>query len=179
MKTKRITFVAFLLCAILMLGVGFAAVSQTLDVTGTTEVTVESGTEAFDGDVYFSEASTYVEGTSAGVSYTARVNTDNDDKGTFTVTGFKGAGDQAIITYTIESVFDQEVTLKVKSLNATGTNGDKFTVETDWGTSNRVLAAGDVTAQTTTITITVTLEETPTASAFSATFAVELEATAG
>lgn len=177
MKKRRFTFVAFLLCAILTLGVGFAAVSQTLDITGTTEVSVESGTEAFDGDVYFKSADPYVTNDD-NVSYTARVNEDNNDKGTFTITGFKGAGDKAVITYTIESVFDHEVQLKVKTSNITGSNADKFSIATNWGDTTQTLPASDGTPQTTTITITVTLNETPTATAFSATFAIELEATA-
>lgn len=177
MKKRRLTFVAFLLCAITMLTVGFAAVSQTLDITGTTEVSVESGLEVFDGDVYFSEASTYVDN-DENVSYTARVNTDNNDKGTFTVTGFKGAGDKAVITYTIKSVFDHEVHLKVKTSNITGSNPDKFSIETDWADSTKTLTEGHENPQQTTVTITVTLKETPTTAAFSATFAIELEATA-
>ena len=173
MKTKRISFVAFLLCAIMLLGVGFASITQTLDITGTTEVTLVGATQSFDDDVYFTKA----EANQAG--NTASIKADNNDGGTFTINTFKGAGDTATFTYTIESVFDQAVTIKVKTVGVSGANSSKFSITTDCPVEGVTLAAGNVTAQTTTITVTVTLNEPPTAANFTAQFGVELEAVAG
>lgn len=180
MKTKRITFVAFLIAALMMLTIGFAAITQVLDVTGTTSVSLEAATKTFNEQVYFSEASTYEEGVSEGVAYTARVNTDNNDKGTFTITGFEGQGQKAVITYTIESVFDQEVKLSVRSKNVTGANASEFDIDVAFGGDKTVLAAASEDApQTTTIIVTVTLKSTPTTDLYSASFTIELSAVAG
>lgn len=180
MKTKRITFVAFLIAALMMLTIGFAAITQVLDVTGTTSVSLEAATKTFNEQVYFSEASTYQEGVSDGVAYTARVNTDNNDKGTFTITGFEGQGQKAVITYTIKSVFDQEVKLSVRSQSVTGANADQFSIAVEFGENGDVLAAAsDEAPETTTIIVTVTLNSTPTSDLYSASFAVELSAVAG
>ena len=76
-------------------------------------------------------------------------------------------------------MFDQAVTIKVKTVGVSGANSSKFSITTDCPVEGVTLAAGNVTAQTTTITVTVTLNETPTAANFTAQFGVELEAVAG
>ena len=56
MKNRKTVVVAFLLCAVLLLGVGYAALSDTLDITGSADVNQSAAEEAFNEDVYFSAA---------------------------------------------------------------------------------------------------------------------------
>jgi hypothetical protein len=82
MKNRKFVVVAFLLVAVLLLGVGYAALSDTLDITGSADVNQSAAEEAFNEDVYFSAAVANEDGN------TASINGDNNDKASFTATGF-------------------------------------------------------------------------------------------
>ena len=60
MKNRKTVVVAFMLCAVMLLGVGYAALSDVLDIQGTAQVTQGNAQNAFDGDVYFSAVSLVV-----------------------------------------------------------------------------------------------------------------------
>ena len=83
MKNRKTVVVAFLLVAAMLLGVGYAALTDTLNIQGDFEVSQNNAENAFDDDVYFSAVST-------GEGYTASIADDDNDKGTFKVTGLEG-----------------------------------------------------------------------------------------
>ena len=170
MKAKRLTVVAFLLCAIMVLGVGFAALTDVLDIQGSADINQSAAESAFNDDIYFSDFSEYKSG-DAGVAYTANINTNNNDKGQFTVTGLASKDDFAQITFTIKSESDKaaKITPKVSS----NTNETYFAISSDWEGQEKTLAAGG----TLTITVKVLLKETPTET-ISGSFIIELTAVA-
>lgn len=150
MKNKKTVVVAFLLAAVMLLGVGYAALTDVLDITGSADVNQSAAEEAFNDDIYFSTANANEAGN------TASINADNNDKASFTANTLKGKGDKATFTYTIVNVGDVDavVTPSISS----NTNQDYFTVYSDWEGAAKALAAGG----SVTYTVTIELLETPT-----------------
>lgn len=166
MKNRKTVVVAFLLCAVLLLGVGYAALSDTLDITGSADVNQSAAEEAFNEDVYFSAAVANQEGN------TASVNADNNDKASFTAATLKGKDDAVTFTFTILNDGDVAATVTPK-LNASlgNTNPEYFSIESDWDGAAKELAAHS----SITYTVTVTLLKTPTET-ISGSFLIELTA---
>ena len=173
MKNRRTVVVAFLLCAVMLLGVGYAALSDTLDITGSVDVNQSAAEEAFNEDVYFSAAvANNIDGTDNAGGNTASVNADNNDKASFTIKSMKGAGDVATFTFTIKNDGDVDANV-TPSFNASlgNTNPEYFDIESDWQGATKLLKAGE----TLTYTVTVTMKKTPT-STIAGSFLIELTA---
>ena len=166
MKNRRTVVVAFLLCAVMLLGVGYAALSDTLDITGSADVNQSAAEEAFNEDVYFSAAVANEAGN------TASVNSDNNDKASFTAATLKGKGDKVSFTFTIKNNGDVDADVTPK-LNATlgNTNSEYFSITSDWDGATKTLAAHSEI----TYTVTVELLKTPTET-ISGSFLIELVA---
>lgn len=167
MKNRKFVVVAFLLVAVLLLGVGYAALSDTLDITGSADVNQSAAEEAFNEDVYFSAANANEDGN------TASVNADNNDKASFTANTLKGQGDKVTFTFTIKNNGDVEATVTPR-LNASlgNTLPEYFEITSDWDGQPKTLAAHSEI----TYTVTVKLLKTPT-EAISGSFLIELVAT--
>jgi len=56
MKNRRTLIVVFMLVACMCIGVGFAAISQTLNIAGTGSISASAAEDLFDGQVYFTGA---------------------------------------------------------------------------------------------------------------------------
>lgn len=169
---RRSTIIALLLVAALTLGIGYAALTDILDIAGTVDLSKDDAEKEFNLDIYFSETVTISDPALA----TGRRNTDNDDKGTFSVTGLKQVGQQVTITYTIVNEGELDATVTPSTMLETYT--DKLQYTTDWddgagGYVSKVIAAGG----SETIAITVKLIELPTTTV-QANFTIELDATA-
>ena len=166
MKNRRNVVIAFMIVAVMLLGIGYAALSDTLDITGSADVNQSAAEEAFNEDIYFSAAVANETGN------TASVNADNNDKASFTAATLKGKGDKVTFTFTIANDGDvaAEVTPK---LNATlgNTNPEYFSITSDWGGAAKTLAAHS----SITYTVTVELLKTPTET-ISGSFLIELVA---
>ena len=166
MKNRRNVVIAFMIVAVMLLGIGYAALSDTLDITGSADVNQSAAEEAFNEDVYFSAAVANQDGN------TASVNADNNDKASFTAATLKGKGDKVTFTFTIKNNGDvaAEVTPK---LNASlgNTNSEYFEITSDWGGAAKTLAAHSEI----TYTVTVKLLKTPTET-ISGSFLIELVA---
>ena len=168
MKNRKIIVVAFLLVSVMLLGIGYAALTDVLDITGSADVNQSAAEEAFNEDIYFSAAVANETGN------TASVNADNNDKASFTAKTLKGKGDKATFTFTIKNDGDVAATVTPK-LNATlgNTNTEYFTVTSDWNGASKTLTAGGEL----TYTVTVELIKTPTET-IGGSFLVELTAVA-
>ena len=166
MKNRKIVVVAFLLIAAMLLGVGYAALTDTLDITGSADVNQSAAEEAFNEDVFFSGAVANQTGN------TASVNADNNDKASFTAATLKGKDDVVTFTFTIKNDGDVAATVTPK-LNATlgNTLPEYFEITSDWSGESRDLAAHSEI----TYTVTVKLLQTPTVT-ISGSFLVELTA---
>jgi hypothetical protein len=166
MKNRKTVVVAFLLVAVMLMGVGYAALTDVLDITGSADVNQSAAEEAFNEDIYFSAAVANETGN------TASVNADNKDKASFTAKTLKGAGDEVTFSFTIKNDGDVAATV-TPTLNATlgNTNPEYFDIESDWGGAPRELAAGAEISYT----VTVTLKKTPTET-IAGSFLIELTA---
>ncbi len=167
MKNRK-GLISLMLVAVLLLGIGYAALTDTLDITGSADVNQSAAEEAFNEDIYFSAAVANEAGN------TASVNADNNDKASFTAKTLKGKGDKVTFTFTIKNDGDVAATVTPK-LNATlgNTNPEYFSLTSDWGGEAKVLAAQSEL----TYTLTVELLKTPTETV-ACSFLIELTAVA-
>ena len=168
MKNRRNVVIAFMIVAVMLLGIGYAALSDTLDITGSADVNQSAAEEAFNEDVYFSAA------VANEVGNTASVNADNNDKASFTAATLKGKGDKVTFTFTIKNDGDVDAVVTPK-LNASlgNTNPEYFSITSDWAGESRTLAAHSEINYT----LTIELLKTPTET-ISGSFLVELVAVA-
>ena len=134
MKNRKTVVVAFLLVAVMLLGVGYAALTDTLNIEGDAELTHAGAEAAFDEDVYFSAVS-------SGTGYTAEVLTTNNDKANFTVTGLDSLDDRIQITFTIKNDNEFKVKCKVDPTNTSLTNDAVFKYSTNVGDTEFEIAA--------------------------------------
>lgn len=168
MKKRRSSIIVFVLVAALCLGIGYAALTDVLDITGSADVNQSAAESEFNEDVYFTAAVANDGGN------TASVNADNNDKASFTVNSLAGQGDTASFTFTIYNAGDLDATV-TPTLNATlgNTNPEYFKISSDWDGAAKTLTAGG----SLTYTVTVELLKTPTET-IAASFLIELTAVA-
>jgi hypothetical protein len=114
MKNRRNIIISFLLCACLIVGVGYAAMTDALDVTGTVDYNMD---DAFDSLIEFTGATAVHSGTSSVTDDTASINRDNSDKVSFTVNSVKSANDAAYFYFQITNTENELELLKGKSNN--------------------------------------------------------------
>ena len=166
MKNRKHVVVAFLLVAAMLLGVGYAALTDVLDITGSADVNQSAAEEAFNEDIYFSAAAANETGN------TASVNQDNNDKASFTANTLKGKDDTATFTFTIKNDGDVDAQVTPTLNAATGnTKPEYFAITSDWNGAAKTLEAGG----SLTYTVTVMLRQTPTETV-SGSFLIELTA---
>ena len=172
MKKRRTLVVAFVLVAALCLGIGYAAVSTTLDITGSATMLPN---KAFAEQICFTAANPLDAGN------TASVNTNNDSKASFTANNLNGVGNKASFTFTVENKGDLDAKINVTVCNVTAGNvtGEDpyFRITTNWENNIIDIAAADANSDDDTATVTVTVEvlRTPV-NTVSGSFLVELTA---
>lgn len=175
MKNRKFVVVAFLLVAVMLLGVGYAALTDTLTIIGNAHIDLDEANRTFDERIYFSAAAV-TQTTGSGtvedvVSFTA-------DDATFTANQLAIKDEYSIFTFTItnDSNVDAEITVNATKLSGTenpsNSNEDKFTVTYAYPYGTTIAKNGG----TITVVVTVTVKE-PVTSATSATFGIELTAT--
>lgn len=154
MKNRKTVIVAFLLVAAMLLGVGYAALSDDLYVNGTLTLDANKLADTFDKEVYFTnegKQTTGTTGTEDTIAIGVDANGDEKDKVTFVVNSLKAVGEVATFTFKIQNDNDFVVTA---TPSTTFTNS-YFTV------------AGPVTVDvpangSADVTVTVTLNAIPT-----------------
>ena len=72
MKNRKIVVVAFLVAAVMLLGVGYAALTDTLTIIGNAHIDVDTANKTFDEKVYFSAAEAT---SSTGTGFNTRIAT--------------------------------------------------------------------------------------------------------
>ena len=175
MKNRKIIVVAFMLCATLLLGIGYAALTDTLTIIGNAHIDVDTANKTFDERIYFSAAEAT---SSTGTGTTADVVSFNTDDATYTANKLALVNEKSVFTFTIKNVSNVDAVISVESTKLSGdtnpsnSNVDKFTVEYAYPDGMTVAKNGG----TITVVVTVTVKEAVT-SATSATFGIELTAT--
>lgn len=175
MKNRKTVIVAFLLVAVMLLGVGYAALTDTLTIIGNAHIDLDAANHTFDQRVYFSNA---VATGSTGTGTNADVASYTADDATFTANKLAIVNEQSVFTFTIKNDSNVDAVISVEdtklsgAANPSNSNADKFTVEYSYPDGMNVAKNGG----TITVVVTVTLKESVT-SATSATFGIELTAT--
>ena len=159
MKNRKRIVVAFLLVVALVLGVGYAALTDVLSITGTADISAGNAQSAFDEDIYFSDA---VVLDPISSSDKAEVTSDND-VAMFASYGLASKGDVTNFKFTIKNDSDLDVTISpvltvVGDDNAVAVANTWFSVYSDWnGLPHTVDANSSIE-----YTVTVELKATPT-----------------
>ena len=164
MRNRKTIITAFVLVAVMLMAVGYAALSDEFKLNGNATVSEQGASDAFNEDVVLigivrdgvggtdvvsdvTDISTY--------GYTASCNVAQDSA-SYHVYSLKGAGDTKTIVFRIQNNGDLDAVLNVESNSSTNNNEDYFTVEYSLvnGTS---LASGAYVD----VAVTVTLDRTP------------------
>ncbi len=171
MKNRRLAIIAFILVAIMAIGVGYANLTDTLQITGSAGVNRDDSAEAFDADIRFTKAV----GDTSRVTSTIgdKDETGDNDKVTITVLDgiLKEVGDEIIVTCTVTS--DSDLDVYIAAPTVTNNNSEYFSVTTTWDGTTTVVPAG--TAQTRDVVVTIKLIKTAVADQ-DATFTIDLNA---
>lgn len=172
MKNRKTVVVAFLLIAAMLLGVGYAALTDTLTIIGNAHIDMTTVESTFEANIHFSDAqptSTTGKGTKEDVA------SFSDDDATFTANRLAIVGDKSVFTFTIvnEGNVDAEIhvntTKQSGAENPSNTNPGAFTVTYEYPEGYVIAAKGGE------ITVVVTVEVAqPILAATSATFGLEL-----
>lgn len=152
MKNRKTVVVAFMLVAVMLLGVGYAAVTDNFTINGSAIITDAQANDAFNEDIRFEGivVDNVVRGdvlASDNLGYTASVNIAQDSA-TYHVTGLKGQGDVKTITFRIKNYGDVDATLNFNAETAkTNDQSNVFEVTYDLvnGTALAAGASVDVT----------------------------------
>lgn len=169
MKKRRSTIIALLLVAALALGIGYAAVTDVLDINGTADVNQSAAEDAFDLDVYFTDAVANMEADGD----VASIVEGDKDMASFTVNSLNGKDDVATFTFTIKNEGDLDAVVTPTLASDGNSNAEYFEISSDWAGQSKELKAGE----SLTYTITVKLLKTPTDTIHGA-FHIELTAVA-
>ena len=173
MRNRKSIIVTFMLVACMLLAVGFAAMNDTLDITGQAEVNYANAQSAFDEEVYFSAVST-------GTGYSSEIITNTNptldkDVARFSVTGLSGEGDSVTMVFTITNDNSFAVSCVVDP-NTTVTNSEYFDCVTNVGNNAFTIDA----ESTYDVEVTVSLKKTPQLSegqTVSSNFAIQYDVT--
>ena len=168
--------VVFLLAAAMMLSVGYAALTDVLDINGTADVDVGAVSKVFDENVYFSAAVANRKEGEQTTTNTASVNGDNKDKASFTINNLKTVGDSATVTFTIKNN-NTDLDADVDPELSETTKPEYFRIESDWGGEARLIKAGEEETYTVTVTLLKTPQETISGSFFIELTAISQEPT--
>lgn len=183
MKNRKFAVVAFLLVAVLALGIGYAALSDTLTIIGNASVSLENANDEFNEDIYFS-AGQVVTGNPSKDSVTAT----NTDDASYAVHSLGAQGDYAVLEFTIQNDSAHTATVVVNSTklnsteNMTNSNPTMFKVEysttvdgAHWGDSTSFDIASGASQN---VYVKITVIGTPTTEV-GGLFSIELLANAG
>ena len=149
MKKRRTLIISLLLVAALTLGIGYASVSDLLDITGIVEADGSAMNTEFDEDVYFSAIQ--INDTKAGES--ALGTGDKPDNATFMVAGLADINETASVTYTITNDYADSVWVTI--IEPSNDKNDYLEITHDL-TEGTEIAAG----QSITVTVTATVVDT-------------------
>jgi hypothetical protein len=155
-KTNKI-IIGIILTAVLLLGVGYAAIQNiSLNITGTATADVSQSNFV----VKFSNTPQVSDSNKVTASVT------NSTNATMNVTGLTTKGDSVTATYTVQNTSaDLSANLSVQ---ATNSNEEYFEITTELGKTT--LTSGDAT----TLTVTITLIKTPITDNITSTIGLQL-----
>ena len=163
MKNRKIVLIAFLLVATLVVGIGYANITSSIAVVGTSRVTEDNSNlkVVFTGTPSVKSEAGYITAVTASIAQG-----DYPTTATFQTENFKKAGDKAEVVFTIQNksngldavIEDADAVITVKKT----TGGDVLTAS-EYFRITVVHAAHELRVNdTTTVTVTIELLKTPT-----------------
>ena len=171
MKTKRTAVVAFLLCAIMAIGIGFAAISKNLEINGNANL----GMDATGFSVEFVQ-----DGCTPNDGVSTIVVAEDRTVATFTVNGLKKAGQTVVGTFTIKNTSSEKYDAILGNPSVafgTGTNPYRDYIEVTASAPASTRLSNEGEGSTTTFTVTVTLTKVINDASAQVTFMVLTTAT--
>ena len=161
MKSRRIALIAFALVAVMTLGIGYAALTDTLNLNGTATLTHNEAEQEFNADIYFDSVGAC---TNCEVVVSDADDQNVKDVATLTINGgLSVVGDKATAVLVIKN--ESSGTATITPAHSSSTN---FDVATDSATYT--VAAGSTVEVTVTVTLKNTVNADITAEAFSISF---------
>ena len=135
MKKRRTLIISLLLVAALALGIGYAGFSIDMLVNGTATMKGEAPNVVFSKAVVKSATNDEIE-ERAGIGTVGGASIDIDSA------GFASVNDELVITLTIKNNHNFDVKVSAPTVELTKVNNeDYFAVSTDWGTTEKTIAA--------------------------------------
>jgi len=175
MKNRKRIIVAFMLVAVMLLGIGYAAFTDTLALTGNAHIDPDDANLAFDNNIYFSAAeATSSTGTGTNED-TVAFDTDN---ASFVVNKLAEKDQVSVFTFTIKNDSDLDATVSINptklsgAANPSNSNDTMFDVQYTYPDGMTIAANGG----TIDVVVTVTVSDIVTG-ATSATFGIEYTVT--
>ena len=150
MRNRKRIIASFVIIACMLMAVGFAALSDTLNINGEAEVDFTSANSGFDADVYFSAATA----TNVEKGDLANVTTDVDIA-RFSVRSLAAKDETATFTFTVKNDNEFDAYVKVNDAKSVNNNDEYFSLAMS-ESSFTVPAHSEHS-----FTITVTLLKTP------------------
>lgn len=174
MKKRRLVVVSFLLVAALAIGIGYAAVTDELKISGEIAIDANAIVTELEDDVYFSDAKVLTNASNLTASATLSDDVANKpDTAYMTLDGFTQIDQVVVFQY---AVTNDSTTKPVKVTLAVdeGSGAAYYDIVTSWKDAGNVatIAAG----QTVTVDITVNLLHIPNDALSVTDFSVTLSA---
>jgi len=118
MKNRKTVVVAFLLVAAMLLGVGYAALSDTLTIVGTAQIDMNAAGNEFDEKVYFNAAKV-VSSTGSGDKAKDTASHTTDDA-TYEVHSLAVLSEEAVFAFEIKSTSNVAVNVTANATKLSG-----------------------------------------------------------
>ena len=176
MKNRKRIIGLFLLVAIMLIGVGYAALTDTLTIIGNAHIDLNAASNTFDERVYFVSGEVKQVACESGDSGKDEINATNTDDATFTANSLAVKNDYIVFEFVIknESNAAAEITINAKKLsgadNPSNSNDEKFDIEVEFLDNDNV---ADAAGGTVTVLVKISVIDVVTVET-SATFGVEL-----
>ena len=182
MRNRKTIITAFVIVAVMLMSIGYAALSDTFVLNGNATVTEQGATDAFNEDIVLigivrdgiGGTDVVSDVTNVGMyGYTASCNVAQDTA-SYHIYSLKGKGDSKTIVFRIQNKGDLAAVVKVAATGADENNNTSYfdvTYNLAAGSSTSLAAGATID-----VAVTVTLKNTPsseTTGAFKFTFTAE------
>ena len=147
MKKRRLAIASFLLVAVLVMGVGYAALTDNLFIKGEATLATTAAQSTFDDDVYFSAASVKASsGSNTATADSAVIGATDKDSATFYVKSLGNKDESVTFKFTINNdstEFDAKITLDTGYPQTTDATNFSIIYSIEEGVTN----AGEITCE--------------------------------
>lgn len=180
MQNRKKILVAFLLVAVMIIGVGYAAFTDTLTIIGNAVIDIKKAEETYEENVYFSAAE-FIDAESTGTGDKSKdtIGGVDSDDASFAIHSLAIVGEKRVMKFTItnDSNVDVKISIPATKLsgdnNPSNSNEDAFSIEYAYSNPDMTIAKQGGTLV---ITVTITVAE-PITVQTGATFGIEYTAT--